>query len=443
MSEEIDISKIMIASTGSGKGKTTFTTALLEVLKDKGVHAFKCGPDYIDPMFHENVLRIPSCNLDPFFCDEKLLCEVYEENRGSVNVIEAAMGLYDGIGATSQASAYEVASALSCPIILLIDGHGMGYSIVAEIKGFLSMDRNNLIKGVVLNRVSEKYYGKIARVIEEETGIHAFGYIPSMKSVSLKSRHLGLMSPEENEFKEKLEVFCKQIKESVDIDGMINLSNTDSTLDTASTSAVNTQGEFVIAVAKDEAFSFIYEENIKVLERLGGRVVYFSPVHDSEIPSDARAIVLYGGYPENYAKELSDNKSMIESIRSANINGVKIIAECGGFMYLLDSLNVDENDYKMTGIIPGKSYRTKSLVRFGYVNVLKKDTDADYYIAAKAHEFHHFEAEGVCYSDDMLIENEASKDRYHGMVVTENIMAGFPHLYYRGNERLIREFLFL
>lgn len=439
-------STVMIAATGSGKGKTTFVSGLLSVLNrhysgtdkaEKKVHAFKCGPDYIDPMFHRRVLNTPSANLDSFFLDNKSLLSVFRDNSGEVNVIEAAMGLYDGIGTTDRASAYETASILKCPIILLVDARGMGYSIVALIRGFQSMDRDGLIKGVVINRISEKYYSRIAPVIESNTGLKVYGYMPVMRDASLESRHLGLMAPKECDFDRKLEVIAGQLEESVDYAGIIKAGENCSADGKSATYEQEKRfnRKIKIAVAKDDAFSFYYEENIKLLESAGGEVVYFSPVNDASVPEGADVIVLYGGYPENHARELSDNKSMLESIRNASENGTKIIAECGGFMYLLDSMEVKGELYEMAGLIRGTSYRTPSLVRFGYVNVV----DREYLM--RAHEFHHYDVRGVGYSTDVSVKNEASGDEYLGIIRNDRILAGFPHMYYLSCRDMIIDFI--
>ena len=442
-------STIMIAATRSNAGKTTFTTGFLNALKNKypdkqSVHAFKCGPDYIDPMFHKSVLSINSTNLDPFFLDEEGLRKVFYENSGDINVIEAAMGLYDGIGVSKRASAYEVAASLNIKIILLVDASGIGYSLIPLLKGFIGEDNKKLISGVVLNKISEKFYKKIALEIEKELSIKVFGYIPVINDAIIKSRHLGLISPKEADFYNKLSLITQKLAENVDIDGIINIGkmpDSDKTdiIDKGSEHTFFYAGNQLpltgkkIIVSKDEAFSFIYEENIKLLKSLGANVSYFSPLHDSSVSDDADVIILYGGYPENYADELSDNLSMKQSIRDANRRGVKIIAECGGFMYLTDFLIVDEKSYEMVGLIKGYAKRQKSLVRFGYVNVLNNDRLR----TLKAHEFHHFDIFGVSYSDEYLIENESSKETYPGIYKSDNIFAGFPHLYYLSNPEFI------
>lgn len=429
-------STFMIAATGSGKGKTTFVSGLLYLLKDRQVHAFKCGPDYIDPMFHREVLGIPSTNLDSFFCDENVLRNVFSDNASEINVIEAAMGLYDGIGTTLRASAYETALRLYCPIILLIDGYGMGYSIVPLIKGFLSEDKKGLIKGVVINRISEKYYLKIAPVIEKETGIKVFGFIPKIKGAELAGRHLGLLSPEENSFDEKIQIIADQICKSVNINEILETCHYETALCSNNTDSLchSLSGQ-IIAVADDEAFSFHYDENIKFLEREGAKIVYFSPLHDKEVPDEVDTIILYGGYPENYADALSKNKSMLSCIRRMVQNRRKVLAECGGFMYLLDYLNVDGEDYEMASVIKGKSFRTGGLVRFGYVSV------TDGMNTVRAHEFHHYDTDEVEYSNDYTVINESSKEEYSGIVRTDNIFAGFPHLYYLSCPEMVIDFI--
>lgn len=440
----------MVASTGSGRGKTTFVTGLLSVLKDScdlntekmSVHAFKCGPDYIDPMFHKEVLSIPSTNLDPFFCDNEKLKYVFEKNSGDINVIEAAMGLYDGIGTSSKGSAYDVAKALECSIVLLIDGQGMGYSIVPVIKGFLAEDKYKLIKGIVINRISENYYSKISKVIERETSVKVFGYVPKIKGAELQSRYLGLLSPKETDFRNKLALVSSQIKESVDIDALLEVATQKEDFYSNKKGIDNKLKDCLkgkkIAIAKDEAFSFFYEENIDLLKYLGAEITFFSPIHDENIngvKDKADALIFYGGYPENYAKQLSQNKTMLQSIKAAYESGVRIIAECGGFMYLLEQLEASGEVYDMVGLIKGSSYRTKGLVRFGYVNV-ESDNGT-----MKAHEFHHYDTRNVEYSEEYTVRNEASSECYKGIIKTDRLLAGFPHMYYLSCANMICDFL--
>ena len=193
--------RIMLAAPKSGSGKTLITCALLRALSLRGlkVRAFKCGPDYIDPMFHQRVLGVPSRNLDLFFTGEDETRALFlQDSDFDISVIEGVMGLYDGLAGTrEEASSYHLASVLKTPIILIINARGMGRSMLAEIAGFLSMDREKLIKGVILNQVSRSIYESMAPIIEQELGIKAYGYYPTQKDLELESRYLGLKLPGE------------------------------------------------------------------------------------------------------------------------------------------------------------------------------------------------------------------------------------------------------
>ncbi|MDO4966001.1 MAG: cobyrinate a,c-diamide synthase [Lachnospiraceae bacterium] len=443
----MDTFDFMIASTGSGRGKTTITVSLLSLFKENGydVRAFKCGPDYIDPMFHRDVLKIPSTNLDSFFLDDSSLNALYRKKRGAVNIIESAMGLYDGKGASGDNSAYEIASTLNIPIILVIDAYGMGYSILAEILGFLSLDENELIKGIILNRISEKFYNKISPVLSEklQDRCKILGFVNKMKDVSLKSRHLGLMSPEENSLQDKLKIYRDSVKGvynsilSSDLFTLDNLNDSsDSTLTCGDENAAKESANSIrIAVAKDEAFSFIYEENIDVLKELGAEIINFSPIHDKEVPQ-CDALILYGGYPENYLPKLSSNESMLKSIRDAISGGVKTLAECGGYMYLLDEIEHEGNVYKLASVIKGRAYRTNGLVRFGYVDINVKGN------IIKGHEFHHFEVDtNEPFDENITISSASNDENYKGFITRENLIAGFPHLYYLSYKEFVKEFI--
>lgn len=431
--------RILISATSSNVGKTLFVSALLEVLKYNNTHSFKCGPDYIDPMYHEMVLGIPSKNLDPFFMDEELMKASFIEDAGDINVIEGCMGLYDGLGVTSTCSTYDVAKNLKAPIILMVDASKVGYSIIATIKGYLSLDTERLIKGVVLNRISEGYYRKLAKVIEEECSIRALGYIPVLKNATFESRHLGLKSVEENNAREIVSAVSAVIKDTVDIDGILELTESAEELEYSNSlidyfDVVLPNDRPIIAIAKDEAFNFIYKDNITALAMCGADIVYFSPLHDKKLPEGTKGIILPGGYPELYAKALSENTGMRDSIKQAAENNMPILAECGGFMYLGQGIKSEDETYKMACVFSGVAENKKKLVRFGYINV-KNDK---YHL--KGHEFHHFDVEKP--GDDFFVE-KASDDsvRYNAISSFKNVVAGFPHLFYLSDVNFIKDFI--
>ena len=432
-------SRILISATSSNVGKTLFVSALLEVLKFSNTHSFKCGPDYIDPMYHEAVLGITSKNLDPFFMDENLMKASFLEDAGDINIIEGCMGLYDGLGVTSKCSTYEVAQNLRTPVVLLVDAAKAGYSIVAAIKGYQSLDTDNLIKGVILNRISEGYYKKLSKVIEEECGIKTLGYMPVIKESTFESRHLGLKSVEENNAKEIVHLVSLIIKDTVDIDGILDVAESAEHLvydkklaDYVSCNA--TEEKPLIAVAKDEAFNFLYKDNLWALAMCGADIVYFSPLWDEKLPENVKGVVIPGGYPELYAKQLSDNKSMLESIRAAAEKGMPVIAECGGYMYLQRAIEIENKAFGMVGIFDGIAKNKGKLVRFGYIEA----TNEAYKI--KGHEFHHFDVDNP--GEDFDIVKASDRNiKYKAVESYKNVTAGFPHLFYLSDTRFIADFI--
>ena len=415
--------RIMLAATGSGCGKTTITTGILYLLKQAGLspHAFKCGPDYIDPMYHEAALSVPSKNLDPYFCNDELLVASFAEGAGSINVIEGCMGLYDGLGVSSECSAYSVAEALQAPIILVVEARGRGYSLIAEIMGFLRLDTAGLIRGIFLNRISKGYYEKLAPVIQAETGLQVVGFLPAMSEISLESRHLGLKSTAENDAAEKIEVIAQALQETLNMDTLLTIAGRAARLKVARPLRDfvnwNLAGQ-TIAVARDEAFNFYYRDNVLALEYAGVDVKYFSPIRDSALPTGTTGIYIGGGYPELHLDELEKNTAMRSAIREFAESGGHIFAECGGFMYLQERIE----GHEMVGIFPGQASNTGHLVRFGYI-----EAEYDGHVL-KGHEFHHYDVTEP--GQEMAIKKASTGQCYRAYCRYKNCLAGFPHFYF-------------
>lgn len=442
------LSRVMIAAPKSGSGKTSITCGLLSALKGRGMKpvSYKCGPDYIDPMFHKTVLGIPSKNLDTFFTDEKTTINLMLEDRqeDEFALIEGVMGLYDGLGGVrEEGSSYHLAKVTKTPIVLVVDAKGMGKSLLALISGFLSYDREKLIKGVILNRMSKGYYDTIAPLIEKELRIKVIGYVPDKMDFELGSRHLGLILPDEIDgIATKLNEIGNELEATLDINKLIEIGQTacDIPCDKATQSLEVSSGNQkpVIAVAYDQAFCFYYEDNINLFRKFGAEIKYFSPIKDTELPEGTSMVVLGGGYPENYLEELSSNSNMLEAIRSANKEGLPIIAECGGFMYLHESItNKDGKEYKMAGILPGGCVYKNKLVRFGYIEL--NPAGASSWISKesiKGHEFHYFDCDNN--GDDFLAVKPVTGKKYPCIINKDNVFAGFPHLYYPSNPAFAR-----
>ena len=455
--QEKKIRRIMIAAPKSGSGKTTITCGLLQIFKDNGedISSCKCGPDYIDPMFHRQVLGIPARNLDTFFTGEDGTRKLFLRDRreGELVVMEGVMGLYDGLGGIrEEGSSYHLAKVTQTPIILVVDAKGMGKSVIPLIAGFLAYDKAHLIRGVIFNRMSKAYYEILKSLAEEELGIAVLGYFPENKDLQIASRHLGLCMPGELEnLQRQIRMTAEKLKETVDISKLLQVAEEaepleeDATVGTFKTEEGGGEGVSVeepravenggatrprIAVARDEAFCFYYEENLRLLEQAGAELVYFSPLHDSTLPENIHGMLLGGGYPELYARQLGENVAMRTAIREAVTEGLPTVAECGGFLYLHSSLTDREgNAYLMAGVLPGKCFDTGHLVRFGYIEL---EENSDYFLPRgsriRAHEFHYYDSEDN--GADCTATKPTTGRNYPCIHVGENHWYGFPHLYY-------------
>lgn len=445
--------RLMLAAPKSGSGKTMMTCGLLNalLLRKLSCRSFKCGPDYIDPMFHKYVLGIDGGNLDTYFLDKEQVREQFlDQARGAgISVIEGVMGYYDGVGGdTTQASSYEVACALDVPVVLILDCKGASLSLAAVVKGFLEYKENSHIKGVILNRTSSVMAERLKPAMEA-LGVHVYGYLPECEEGALDSRHLGLVLPgEQKGLKDQLNQLAMKLETTIDINGLIKLAQDAKTLPPLQSGLKSQvfqapQGEEVlIGIALDEAFCFYYQENLGLLKEMGAKLIPFSPIHDNKLPSGICGLLLGGGYPELYCRELSENESMLREIRQASERGLPILAECGGFLYLHEQLETkDHKTYPMAGIIKGKAFPTERLLRFGYFEAfpnadtpfLKKGE------SIRGHEFHYWDStnNGSC-MEAKKPGGKKSWDCVHG---EGNLLAGFPHFYYPSNPVLPKRFV--
>lgn len=444
------LKRVMLAAPKSGSGKTTLTCGLLQALKEQGeqVVAYKCGPDYIDPMFHQKVIGVPSKNLDTFFTDAQKTKELFLNGRCEEEfaVMEGVMGLFDGLGGVrEEGSSYHLAQVTKTPIILVIDAKGMGRSILPVLAGFLAYDPEHLIRGVILNRMSKGYFEIVKPLIESELNLSVVGYFPESKTMQLQSRHLGLVMPGEiGELREQMEELAKEFVQTVSIEKLMEIAAQAEELPMPSQKTYANemrQDKTVIAVARDEAFCFYYEDNLQMLKEQGAELVEFSPLHDSEIPQNCHALLLGGGYPELYAQSLSKNGSMLQSIKSAADAGMPIVAECGGFMYLHSTLTDQEGHcYKMADVVNGNCTYQGKLVRFGYIEL--EELGGCYLKSGqviRAHEFHYYDStqNGI----DCVATKPTTGRQYRCVHAQGNQWLGFPHLYYPSNPEFAKRFV--
>lgn len=451
--------RLMIAAAASGSGKTMITCGLLAALKGRGlrVSAFKCGPDYIDPMFHTRILDTPSRNLDPYFTDPETTRYLFARGAGGsdLSILEGVMGYYDGLGGTdTRASAWDLANMTRTPVILVVNTRGMSLSAAALIRGFLDYRKPSRIGGIILNQMSPMLYPRIKEAIERELSIPVCGYVPKTEEMRLESRHLGLVLPDEVEgLRDRMKCLGTLLEETLDLDLIIKLA--ESAQDIPQEMPEGLAGLLkspevlecrrqapVVAVARDEAFCFFYEDNLKLLEELGARLVYFSPLRDRELPKNAGGLILCGGYPELYADRLEANESMRESIRNALAGGMPCLAECGGFLYLHRKLeDMEGRKHRMVGFLPGEAFRTGKPGRFGYIFLepRKEGMPGSGRGAVRGHEFHYFES--TCCGEDYLAKKPVGGRSWNCIHGSDSSMMGFPHLYYYSNPGYALDFL--
>lgn len=434
----------MITAASSGSGKTMITCGLLELFKRKGLNplACKCGPDYIDGLFHKQVLELEGMNLDSYFEAPEELRDKYSRlSKGHLPVVEGVMGYFDGLGgSTTRASSWEVAHILDLPAVLVVDARGASVSLAALIKGFLEFERSmgSQIKAVIFNRMSPMLYPRIRELVERETGIRAAGFVPELDFLKVGSRHLGLVLPEEIAgLREQMNRLGKCLEETIDWEFLEELGaekEERDALEEENTEASCTAAfSFRLGIAMDEAFCFYYQDNLRLLERLGGELVYFSPIHDRSLPEQLDGLILGGGYPELYCEALSLNESMRESVKKAAEGGLPVLGECGGYLYLLEELEAEDGRiWPMTGVLKGKGYKKGKNSRFGYIGV-EAEKDSLYLKPGeqiRGHEFHYWDCEVLEEEWVMRAKKPVGNRSWPCIRIKNQVMAGFPHLFY-------------
>ena len=429
--------QFLLAAPRSGSGKTTMTCALLMALKRRGCApcAFKSGPDYIDPMFHRAVLGVESRSLDLFFSAPETVRTLYAKGAAGhgAAVCEGAMGFYDGLGGVSdRASAWHLADTLGLPVLLVVEPKGQSLTLAAELKGLNSFRTPSHIAGILLNNCTARMYALLAPMLEKETGLPVLGFLPKLPEAVIGSRHLGLYTAAEVEnLQQKLALLADAAEEHIDWPRLLDLCEKEPP-------ALPVQPETPparvrIAVAQDEAFCFTYAETLEAFRDAGAEVVFFSPLRDTALPENIGGLYLPGGYPELHARELSENTSLLREIKRKIESGLPTAAECGGFLYLGQSLtDAEGQSWPMVGVLPGEAKDAGRLVRFGYA-ALSADSDSLLFRAGESfpiHEFHHWDstANGAALAAKKPVGGAAWRCGF----VNEHFYAGFPHLYWAG-----------
>lgn len=421
--------QLLIAATSSGCGKTTFTLGLLRALRHRGVQvaSFKCGPDYIDPKYHSLASGQPSINLDPYMMSEQHLREVYCRSAQDAEavVVEGVMGLFDGYE-RMQGSSASVASLLDIPVILLVNAASSAYSVGAIIYGFANFRPEVKIAGVVFNRVASESHYRYLCDAAEDAGVPVLGYIPKSAILEVPSRHLGLSLQELDALDAFPEQVAALVEEHVDIDRLLELSTVPMMQQTSSpVRPLERQQGMRIAVAQDEAFNFVYPENIRRLAELG-EIVYFSPMRSLHLPDDVSMIYLPGGYPEFYLEELQSNAQIRAEIATFAKSGGKVLAECGGMMYLCRAIKDDKGQtYDMCGVLDNVATMEAMKLTLGYRHFELEGCKW------RGHEFHYSRLESIGQEPSITQQYNLRG----GAVPTalyrkKNVVAGYTHLYW-------------
>ena len=429
--------QFLLAAPRSGSGKTTMTCALLMALKRRGCApcAFKSGPDYIDPMFHRAVLGVESRSLDLFFSAPETVRTLYARGAAghSAAVCEGAMGFYDGLGGVSdRASAWHLADTLGLPVLLVVEPKGQSLTLAAELNGLVNFRTPSHIAGILLNNCTARMHALLAPMLEKETGLPVLGFLPKLPEAVIGSRHLGLYTAAEVEnLQQKLALLADAAEEHIDWPRLLALCEKEPPA--LPMEPETPPARVRIAVAQDEAFCFTYAETLEAFRDAGAEVVFFSPLRDTALPGNIGGLYLPGGYPELHARELSGNTSLLREIKRKIESGLPTAAECGGFLYLGQSLtDAEGQSWPMAGVLPGEAKDAGRLVRFGYA-ALSADSDSMLFRAGESfpiHEFHHWDS--TANGTALAAKKPVGAAEWRCGFVNEHFYAGFPHLYWAG-----------
>jgi cobyrinic acid a,c-diamide synthase len=446
---------LLIAGTASGVGKTTVALAIMAGLRQRGlaVQPFKCGPDFLDTGHHTRICGRTARNLDTWMLSVGANRSVLRNAARGADVIvaEGMMGLFDGkSGSTEIGSSAEIAKLLRLPVVLVVDAAKSARSVAAVVLGFEMFDAELRLAGVILNRVAgERHYEMLREAIESSCKTKILGWLPLEPAIAIPERHLGLQGAAEqaaNGQQAAIHAFAALAAKHLDLDGLLDLE--------CGLEMVGAEPARVIAsalddavrvgVPSDHAFSFYYEDNLDLLREQGAEIVRFSPLTDASLPPGLDGLYLGGGYPELYAGQLSGNRQMLEEVRRFAASGKPVYAECGGMLYLSESLSVEEGSYIMAGVLPLSMQMTDRLVKFGYATV---EFTEDCLLGRKGtvvrgHSFHHsrIASQGDVATNYHVQYSLSGKEELEGFR-QGNVLASYIHLHFRANAAVAENFI--
>ncbi len=431
----MNIPRIVLAGVTSGVGKTSITTAIIYGLKQRGysVQPFKVGPDFIDPSYLGSVSGKVARNLDSWMMGKNGVLKNFVQNsQEDISIIEGVMGYYDGFsGKSSFASTYDVANIIQSNVILVLDASKAARSVAATALGFKNFEKNSRICGIILNKIGSKKHETLCRDALKKVGLPILGVIPRNDTLSLESRHLGLIPVQEKQsLDKKIKLIAKSLSGFIEIEKIIKLAKDGPSLSKVP-SRKDKKIQTKIAVALDESFNFYYQDNLDELRRLGAELVFFSPVSDKKIPS-CDGIYIGGGFPEVKGNLLQRNKTMKRLIKKYAEDGLPIYAECGGLMYLTRSISYKSGKFAMVGLFDAVTVMEKKL-KLNYTSAkIGKSPFSLQSKTVKGHEFHYSELDLLSkdskFAYDMSI-GIGIKDKKDGLTV-HNTLASYMHVHF-------------
>lgn len=435
----------IIAGTNSGCGKTTVTLGILHSLlkKELKTAAFKVGPDYIDPSYHKAITGKPGCNLDSWMMSEETIFRLISKNmeQADIGVIEGVMGLYDGISGNEypKGSSAHIAEILEIPVILVVNAKGLAQSIIPIINGFKTHTKKVKFLGVILNHVgSDSHYEMLKQLIEDDCKLPCFGFVKKL-GFKLPERHLGLIPFQELD---DSNLKLKEIAENIDVDLILKESAENSISLKTSAKKEKRTYNLTIAVARDDVFSFYYEDNLDVLKEHGVQLKNFSPITDKSLPENIDGIYFGGGFPEIFAKELLSNKTIMGDIRKKFKNNIPIYAECGGLIYLFETLiDHDNNKQNMVGLIKGTVKMENKKQALGYYEAKLNDSSLP---LLRGHQFRYSRVINMDDPDTVplyKVKKPSEKNWNAEGYRKQNLMASYLHLHFRDQMEFVHYFL--
>ncbi|PLX38953.1 MAG: cobyrinate a,c-diamide synthase [Deltaproteobacteria bacterium] len=441
-------SAFVIAAPSSGSGKTTITLSILAALRKRGVRVqpFKTGPDYIDTAHHALVTGMKGENLDTWMLPKEMNEAIFSNAmaHAEVGVVEGVMGLFDGVdGKRDVGSTSSLAALLGLPVILVVDARSMARSAAALVSGFVNFSSELNFAGVIWNRVGSPTHLKILDEALEAANLpHSLGAFGRRDDIAIPSRHLGLVTPEDMQFKDSfLTDLALLAEESVDIDKLLDATPVEVTV---KSDQVKSTGNYKVALPRDRAYSFYYEENLRQIMKLGGELLLFAPTEGEALPTEADAVYLGGGYPELNAEKISENKGFIEGLRNFHRLGKPIYGECGGFMTLCEEVeDPSGRRWPMAGLFPTRARMTERGFRLGYREVEGKPGSSLAGLSARGHEFHYSRIEKM--PDDVKrlfkVKNARGESLEDEGYNVGSATGGYIHLAFGSNPEALKQLL--